>query len=170
MAAPIVVQTCWRGHRTPAGVESEIAHLECDGVPGYSGYGRALWFNWYGRGVEDAPGLWVIEHDVAVDPGDAEVMLAAIADHPGEVVAAPYVCWPISTNLDAPFALPDVHAGRPRFGLGCTYLPERLIEAAGDTLADWTYPTLDAELSALAHATGVPVVTVRGTHVKHLHY
>lgn len=170
MAAPVIVQTCWRGHRTPAGVDVEVAHLECDDVENYLSYGRALCLHWFGRDDDAAPGLWVIEHDVAVDPGDADVMLRWIRHYPTEVVAAPYVCWPVSTNLLDPFTLPDVHAGRPRFGLGCTYLPARLLEAAGDDLAGWTYPTVDAELSALAHEIGVPVVTVRGAHVKHLHY
>lgn len=170
MAAPVIVQTCWRGHRTPAGVAAQVLHMGCNVTKPPPGYGSVLAGAWWGRGDLDAPGLWVIEHDVAVDPGDAAAMLAQIAATPTQVVAAPYLCWPVSTRLTEPFTLPDTHHGRARFGLGCTFLPAQLLNTAGRRLEAWTYPTVDAELSTLAHLTGITVHPLRGAHVKHLHY
>lgn len=170
MAAPTIVQTCWRGQRTPAGVALDaVLHGECP-TGTWAGYGHALWSAWGRPDQADSPGLWVIEHDMAVDPGDAAVMLAQIEATPDQVIAAPYLCWPASTHLDQPFTLPDIFDGWPRFGLGCTYLPARLLRAADAELAAWHYPEVDYRLSQAAHAAGIPVVTLRGGHVKHLHY
>lgn len=170
MAAPVIVQTCWRGQRTPAAVDAQLLHLDCDHALGYAGYGRGLYLLWFGREDRDAPGLWVIEHDVAVDPADVEMMAAQIERYPDCVVAAAYTCWPVSTHLDYPLTLPRFDRGYWRFGLGCTYLPAALLDAAGEALAHWDYPSLDAELSIAAREAGIGFHRAVGARPKHLHY
>lgn len=170
MAAPTIVQTCWRGQRTPMAGECQVLHHECLEPTRPARYGDDLANAWRWRDDDAAPGLWVVEHDMAVDPGDRRRMLAQIEATPDQVIAAPYLCWPASTNLPEPFTLPDVFDGWPRFGLGCTYLPARLLNAVETELADWVYPEVDWRLSQAAHQLHVPVHTLRGAHVKHLHY
>lgn len=133
----------------------------------------------------DAPGLVVLEEDVAV-PLAAWWELAARVRHlPRAVSTVPYLLYPASTGRALPLwsVRPAGGAGdsyaaaegaepclRPRwFGLGCTYLPGRLLDALPADLRHWDYPTLDTRISDMAADMGVSAWTTP-TAAVHLHW
>ena len=180
---PIVQCAIDDGRRVPL----PFKHLRVYTLPtssaGHSCYGWLLLDVW--NRYQDVPGLLWLEADVAVDPTHLEEIRLLLEQDDDQVIAVPYLLYPSSTHLSRPvwpFYVYDDHGERrilsgrdvpPRhplsFGLGCTYLPARLLEFARPYLHDWDYPVLDSRLSAVAAAEGVPITTTQ-TPAIHLNY
>ena len=143
-------------------------------MPGDEGedymYGTGLAMAWSCRPHPDEPGMLVIEADLMVDPDDLECIEQAVQEQPRDVVAAPYVCWPVSTKLAYPMTLPRFNHGVHVFGLGCTWLPAKLIESMFSELPKLTWTQLDIGFSKRAMEMGLTVRMPYGTSVKHAHY
>jgi hypothetical protein len=154
------------------------------GEDGHSAiYGERLRDSW--RDWPDQYGLVVLEHDIAVPKETWDELAAEIIEFPRWVIAAWYRLYPVSTGLPMPvWAHRIAMQGQPSefrcgdfpplerpasFGLGCTFLPARLLDALPDDLGQWDYPVLDTRLSELARELGVGIRTVP-TPVVHLHY
>lgn len=147
-------------------------------------YGETLW-RLVTTDYADAPGLVVVEQDLAGDWRHVTALDAFIRRRPGWVGAVPYRLWTTSTGRGEPIwahrvAGPDgswqpVAAIQrcPRrlaaFGLGLTYLPRALLEAIPEWDGPWAYPLTDTTLSHLAQAAGVPARAV-GPEAVHLHW
>lgn len=130
-------------------------------------------------------GIVCLEHDVAVSRESWSELADTIDAHRLDVAAVPYLLYPRSTGRDAAVwahryrdadgtltfvtdegACPYLPAA---FGLGCTYLPGRLLGAMPDDLGQWDYPVLDTRLSNLASELSIPV-RCTSTPAIHLHY
>lgn len=160
-------------------VHSRWTQRQGDG-PTYGDCVRSAWLE-----SRSLAGIVCLEHDVAVSRESWLELGAAIKAWPLEVIAVPYLLYPRSTGrgtaawahrvsafdgryefLPSTKACPSAPAA---FGLGCTFLPGRLLEAMPEDLGQWDYPTLDTKLSDLARELGV---AVRCTSLPaiHLHY
>lgn len=151
--------------------------------PKHTPYGQVLRDQWDMCG--NVPGMLWLEADIAIGPEHLDELERAVAADDGTVVAVPFRLYPASTRQPRvvwPFyeRLPDgreqiidARLSVPRhpltFGLGCTYLPARLLECARSHLHDWDWPSLDWRLATLARHEGIPVVTTE-TPAIHLHY
>lgn len=132
-----------------------------------------------------APGIVVLEYDVAVSLELWDEIAYRCANHAQDVIAAPYLLYPASTRLDHAVWAHRASGpeGKPRFvssidpcpqhplyfSLGCTYLPRALLEAMPDDLRQWDYPRLDSLLSELAREKEISCQTTIERAI-HLHY
>lgn len=128
-----------------------------------------------------ADGMLVLDGDVAIDPGHVRAMFAAIAGRPEIVHTAPVKLWPVSTSRpdwhwahweDHPSQ--DIDGKANYFSFCFTYLPAQLLEACINArpkgLADWTYPNVDASVSAQARRMGLGAWVVRDCYPVHVHW
>lgn len=150
----------------------------------YGRYGASLIRTF--REVPDAPGLVILEQDIAGDPLVVQEMEQAVVSNPDAIWAVPYRLYATSTGRHSPIwahrgGLPSAWNGmesdypcpeEPRaVGLGCTYLPKILIEhmASIEYTPDLDYPVLDTTLSHMATTLGIPMYTTKREAV-HMHW
>ena len=154
--------------------------LHVDPEPGHP-FGRkglALAAAWAQLATPEAAGLVILDGDVAIDPQDLAVMLAAVEVSPDVVHVGPVRLWPVSTKKDrwtwghgtGTFSRddpdePDV------WGLSFTYLPRPAVDAAVRAgLHNWRYPHVDVRIRQTARKAGITARTLRGATPKHLNY
>lgn len=146
----------------------------------YGEHLRAAWLE-----QRSKRGLVVLEKDVAMSLEGWTQLARCIDCAPDLVWAVPYPLYPASTGMDRAVWAHRVFGcaekllfcgareecpSRPdAFGLGCTFLPERLLRAMPDDLRQWDYPMLDSRLSELAREIGVGCRTTSVPAI-HLHY
>lgn len=134
---------------------------------------------------KSAAGLVCLEHDLAVAREDWDALFASVLYKPLRVLAIPYILYPASTGrqdrvwahrvaaADGKLAFAPASITCPTeiaaFGLGCTYLPGRLLDAMPDDLRQWDYPRLDSLLSDLARDLRLEM-TALGRPAVHLHF
>jgi hypothetical protein len=139
---------------------------------------------WWKHGAPSL-GLVVLEHDVAVPLEAWQEMRDLIRDCPDSVVTVPFLLYPASTGGRVPHWSTQVrvregelrstpHTAAPpvpcdTFGLGCTYLPPRLLALMPEDLQHWGWPCTDWKLSQLSMDEGIHVRPTLTTAV-HLHY
>lgn len=130
-------------------------------------------------------GIVCLEHDVAVSQECWRELADMIKLRPLDVAAVPYLLYPRSTGrVGAVWAhRASIAEGRyhfisssslcppcpAAFGLGCTYLPGRLLDEMPADLNQWDYPVLDTRLSDLARELSIPCHCTL-TAAIHLHY
>lgn len=130
-------------------------------------------------------GIVCLEHDIAVSRECWRELADMLIRYPQDVAAVPYLLYPRSTGREAAAwahrssvtdgqylfvpatAPPPSHPSA--FGLGCTYLPARLLDAMPADLGQWDYPVLDTRLSDLARELSIPC-RCTPTPAIHLHY
>lgn len=159
-------------------------HVRKTGLVGhgmtYGEHLRAAWMEQRSR-----RGLVVLEKDIAMSLEGWTQLARCIDCAPDLVWAVPYLLYPASTGMDRIVwahrvfgsaeklvfrGAHEVCPSRPdAFGLGCTFLPERLLRAMPDDLRQWDYPMLDSRLSELAREIGVACRTTSIPAI-HLHY
>lgn len=151
--------------------------------PRHVGYGQVMLDIW--DSIKSPAGMVWIEGDVAIEPQHLRELADDIAEFPESVVAVPFrlhpgYCglteakWPFNEKLIGEgwrqYAASEPVPRHPHsFGLGCTYLPFVLMEAARDRLPIWDWPSLDWKLSLVAWENGIGV-TATATPAVHLHY
>ena len=133
----------------------------------------------------NAPGIVVVEQDIAAGPEAVSAMDQAIAGDPDSLWALPYRLYPTSTSRTGAIwahrgGLPqswEVVSATERcpselmaFGLGCTYLPRVLLDYMHQHLDAWDYPLLDTTLSRVAHELGVSMRSVDHHEAVHMHW
>lgn len=146
-------------------------------------YGEVLYRAWIDHSTE--VGIVWVESDIAIEPLHLSEIETEVAFDPNCVVAVPFRLYPASTHREDvtwPFyvtardcserILQD-HEAIPHevrsFGLGCTYLPSRLLLELGERITDWDWPSLDWRLSIAARDSGYVIKTTH-TPAVHLHY
>lgn len=151
--------------------------------PDHTVYGKLMLDLWHLYASEY--GLLWCEADVAPPLEALQELESLVAEDSTRVVAVPFRLYPASTKQDRVVwphyfrdgngelkivQLPNPPPREPlSFGLGCTYLPRRLLELASPKLPDWDWPILDWRLSMLALDEGVSIITTL-TEAVHLHY
>jgi hypothetical protein len=128
-------------------------------------------------GAETA-GLVTLDGDVAIDPQDLAAMLAAVEQHPADVLIAPVRLWPASTKMErwiwghgkGGFSRNDPD-DPDMFGFSFTYLPARLVTTMiAQGLADVTYPSVDATARRIARELKLRCRVVREASPKHMNW
>lgn len=148
--------------------------------PTYGECMRAAW-----RQSSAQSGIICLEHDIAVSRECWLELADMVVLRPLDVAAVPYLLYPKSTGREftvwahrASIVESRYHfisssspcPPRPAaFGLGCTYLPGRLLDEMPEDLRQWDYPVLDTRLSDLARELGI-ACHCTSTSAIHLHY
>jgi hypothetical protein len=142
--------------------------------------GLALDGAWRQLRSRGCAGMLVLDGDVAVDPLDYAAMGGAIHADPRAVHVGPVRLWPASTMRES-WAWGHWRTGAgpgqewceepDRWTFGFTFLPRRLLHAAGrEGLRDWAFPGVDLRMAATAKKWGIPARVVPGCYPKHMHY
>lgn len=171
--------------QTPIYYPVSMPIVQCAIAPKDQGltYGEQLRRIWQTGDTNN--GCVVLEHDVAVSLESWYELAELITLDPRHVACVPFVLYPASTNKRLPIwanqrkieegVVQTYPANLPppmeatTFGLGCTYLPARLLALLPEDLQHWTWPALDWRLSTLAMDEGIRVNLCQ-TPAVHLHY
>ena len=126
-----------------------------------------------------APGMLILDGDVAIDPHDSKVMHECIYTNTECIWVAPVRLWPVSHlgqewtwghGKNGQFTQDDIDDPE-MFSFSFTYLPDILCDALGPAGAcDWAYPQVDLFTWELAANMGIKAQVVRNCYPKHMHW
>lgn len=180
MTEVVCVRVNWDRTATETPITRRFYTLHVSPEPGYP-FGRkglALASAWRQLSHQGQDGMLVLDGDVIIDPEDFSRMLSAIDGNATIVHIAPVRIWPVSTHREdwvwahwAKEPSQDIDLSPQWFSSCFTYLPQLLIDQAlHDGLREWTYPTVDKQVSQSAQRLGLRVRVVRDCWPTHINY
>jgi hypothetical protein len=178
----LLVRVVWNHEAIPLRISRRFFTLDFGPEPEFP-FGRkglAIARAWQQLAAPDVTGMLILDGDVAIDPVDLAVMMAAIHAEPDAIHTAPVRLWPVSTRLErwvwghgrgGRHSQEDPDEDLDAFTFCFTYLPRELIEhCTGHGMESWMFPHVDKQVCLAAAELDLPVRLVRGAQPKHTNY
>ena len=183
-ASMIFVRVIWDAHvvKLPLalpGARMIELHVQPEPSHPFGRKGLTLASAWTQLAKPEHAGLLILDGDVAVDPWDVLMMMAAVNLEPAAVHVAPAKIWQATTGSDQLWTWGHWRDQRGQewteepqwFAFNFTYLPRKLIELAiTKGLRSKQFPQVDMWVSEVAQKAGIPVRVVKDCAPKHMHY
>lgn len=180
----IFVRVIWDAHvvKLPLalpGARMIELHVQPEPSHPFGRKGLTLASAWTTLATDEHAGMLILDGDVAIDPWDVLMMLAAVQSEPDAVHVAPAKIWRTTTGSEELWTWGHWRGERSQewcedpdfFAFNFTYIPRRVIEeAVKKGLRSWAFPHVDQRVSRTARQLGIPVRVVKDCSPKHMHY